>query len=79
MNIWKWLWNTETKYYDEEITRDTDWGGDESTGGVAVSGGRIQEWLKNEINGKFGVIRISSAVNERNFYSLEMFSTKEDE
>ena len=76
---WKWFWNTETKYYDEEITRDTDWGGDESTGGLAVSGGRVQAWLKNEINGKFGIIRMSSTINEQNFYSLEMFSTKEDE
>ena len=77
--VWKWLWNTETKYYDDEITRDTDWGGDESTGNQPVSGGRVQEWLKNEINGKFGVIRISKTVNDRSFYSLEMFSTKEDE
>ena len=77
--IWKWFWNTETEYYDEEITRDTDWGGDKSTGNLPVSGGRVQEWLKNEINGKFGVIRISSSINEQNFYSLEMFATKEDE
>lgn len=76
---WKWFWNTETKYYDEEITRETDWGGDESTNNQPVSGGRVQEWLKNEINGKFGVIRISKTVNDRSFYSLEMFSTKEDE
>lgn len=76
---WKWFWNTETKYYDKEITRDTDWGGDESTEGLPVSGGRVQEWLKNEINGKYGVIRISNAINENNFYSLEMFATKEDE
>lgn len=79
MSIWKWLWNVETKYYDEEITRDTDWGGDESTGGMAVSGGRIQEWLKNEINGKFGVVRVSEEMDIRNYYSLEMFATKEDE
>ena len=76
---WKWFWNTETKYYDKEITRDTDWGGDESTEGLPVSGGRVQEWLKNEINGKFGVIRMSNAINEQNFYSLEMFANKEDE
>ena len=76
---WKWFWNTETKYYDEAITRDTDWGGDESTGGLAVSGGRVQEWLKNEINGKFGVIRVSSSIDERNYYSLEMFATVADE
>lgn len=76
---WKWLWNTETQYYDGEITRDTDWGGDASTENQPVSGGRVQEWLKNEINGKFGVIRISNTINEQNFYSLEMFATKEDE
>ena len=76
---WKWFWNTETKYYDGQITRDTDWGGDTSTDNQPVSGGRIQEWLKNEINGKFGVIRISSKINEQNFYSLEMFSTEKDE
>lgn len=76
---WKWFWNTETQYYDGEITRDTDWGGDASTENQPVSGGRVQEWLKNEINGKFGVIRISNTINEQNFYSLEMFATKEDE
>ena len=72
----KWFWNEKTEYYDEEINRNTDWGGDASTGGIPVSGGRVQEWLKNEINGKFGVIRISSSINEQNFYSLEMFATK---
>lgn len=76
---WKWFWNTDTKYYDEEITRDTDWGGDESTGNQPVSGGRVQEWLKNEINGKFGVVRVSEEMDIRNYYSLEMFATKEDE
>lgn len=77
--VWRWVWNTETKYYDGEITRDTDWGGDESTENQPVSGGRVQEWLKNEINGKFGVIRMSSTIDENNFYALEMFATKEDE
>ena len=77
--VWRWVWNTETKYYDGEITRDTDWGGDESTDNQPVSGGRVQEWLKNEINGKFGVIRMSSTIDENNFYALEMFATKEDE
>lgn len=76
---WKWFWNTETKYYDEEITRDTDWGGDESTDKQPVSGGRVQEWLKNEINGKYGVIRVSKETDQYSYYSLEMFSTKEDE
>ena len=76
---WKWFWNTETKYYDGEINRDTDWGGDASTDNQPVSGGRVQEWLKNEINGKYGVIRMSKLVDENNFYSLEMFATAADE
>lgn len=78
---WKWEWNGNTDYYDEEITRDTDWAAvpQENGESIPVSGGRIQEWLKNEINGKYGVIRISRTINEQNFYSLEMFSTKEDE
>ena len=76
---WKWFWNTETKYYDEEITRETDWGGDESTNNQPVSGGRVQAWLKNEINGKYGVIRVSKETDQYSYYSLEMFSTKEDE
>ena len=78
-NIFKWVWDSETEYYDEEITRDTDWGGDESTGNVPVSGGRVQEWLKNEINGKFGVVRLSELDPATNYYTLELFATKEDE
>lgn len=75
---WKWLWNGETNYYDGEITRDTDWSAVPQEDGetLPVSGGRLQEWLKNEINGKFGVIRVSKDTNENDFYSLEMFSTK---
>ena len=76
---WKWFWNTETKYYDGEITRDTDWGGDASTDNQPVSGGRVQEWLKNEINGKFGVARMSQIDPNTNFYSIELFATAEEE
>ena len=77
--VWRWVWNTETKYYDGEITRDTDWGGDESTENQPVSGGRVQEWLKNEINGKFGVARMSQLDPDTNFYSIELFVSKEEE
>lgn len=76
---WKWFWNTETKYYDGEITRDTDWGGDASTDNQPVSGGRVQEWLKNEINGKFGVARMSQIDTNTNFYSIELFASKAEE
>ena len=33
------------KIYDEKISKSTDWGGDESTGGLPVAGGRIQGGL----------------------------------
>ncbi len=35
--------------YNEKITRETDWGGDASTGGAPVSGARVQEYIKGEI------------------------------
>lgn len=35
--------------YNNKITRDTDWGGDASTGGAPVSGTRVQEYIKEEI------------------------------
>ena len=39
----------------------------------------LQEHVNDEMKSKFGVIRISSSINENNYYSLEMFATKEDE
>ena len=74
---WKWFWNTETKYYDEAITRDTDWGGDTSTGNIPVSGGRVQEWLKTEINGRFGFLNMRFNEAESMYY-IECFTSEED-
>lgn len=37
------------KVWDKEITVDTDWGGDASTGGLPVSGRQIQSWIKANI------------------------------
>ena len=74
---WKWFWNTETKYYDEAITRDTDWGGDTSTGNIPVSGGRVQEWLKTEINGRFGFLNLRFNEAESMYY-IECFTSEED-
>ena len=44
----------EEELYYGEITRHTDWGGDESTGGLPVAGERVQEFLKKTLNGKAG-------------------------
>ena len=74
---WKWFWNTVTEYYDGEITRDTDWGGDASTDDQPVSGGRIQEWLKNEINGRYGFLNMRFNEAESMYY-IECFTSEAD-
>lgn len=48
------------KVFDEPITRKTDWGGDESTGGLKVSGRRVQEFIKGSLDKKYGFSRITS-------------------
>ena len=74
---WKWFWNTETKYYDGEITRDTDWGGDASTDNQPVSGGRVQEWLKTNINGRYGFLNMRFNESESMYY-IECFTSEDD-
>ena len=74
---WKWFWNTETKYYDGEITRDTDWGGDASTDNQPVSGGRVQEWLKTNINGRYGFLNMRFNESESMYY-MECFTSEDD-
>ena len=48
------------KVFDEPITKKTDWGGDESTGGLKVSGRRVQEFIKGSLDKKYGFSRITS-------------------
>lgn len=74
---WKWFWNTETKYYDGEITRETDWGGDASTDNQPVSGGRVQEWLKTNINGRYGFLNMRFNESESMYY-IECFTSEDD-
>lgn len=51
------------KIYDEKISKSTDWGGDESTGGLPVAGGRIQEYLKEQLDGKAGIFHYDTSNN----------------
>lgn len=37
------------EYYDQKINKNTDWGGDTSTGGLQVKGSRIQEFIKEQL------------------------------
>ena len=51
------------KVYDEEIDKHIDWGGDASTEYLPVSGNRVQEFIKNTLNGKMGVIHYDTTNN----------------
>lgn len=42
--------------YNEKINRNTNWGGDASTGFIPVSGERVQEFIKDELNSKIGAV-----------------------
>lgn len=55
------------KYYDKEISFDVDWGGDVSTNNQPVSGRRVQEAIKKEVNSKAGHIGLYS---EGGYYVL---------
>ena len=54
------------KIYDEEIGNDVDWGGDSSTGGLPVSGRRVQENIKKRFK----------ALNDSNQVILESIATE---
>lgn len=75
---WNWPWDTVTKYYDGDMTRDTDWGGDDSTGNLPVSGGRLQKWLKDELNVRVGYTVRSTEKEEDGLYHVRGFATEED-
>lgn len=44
------------KYWDGDITLDTDWGGDSTTNNLPVLGSRVQEVIKSGINSKVGYV-----------------------
>ena len=44
------------KFWDNEIDFTTDWGGDISTDNLPVSGNRVQEVIKKEVNSKVGYV-----------------------
>ena len=59
------------KLYDEKITKATDWGGDESTGGLPVSGRRVQEFIKGELGRRYGYSRVADEKFLQQFESEE--------
>lgn len=57
------------KMWDEEININTNWNGDESTGGLPVKGSRVQEFLRKQLvqlntatEGKFGAAKYEGGV-----------------
>lgn len=51
------------KVWDERINKSTDWGGDESTGGLPVAGSRVQEFIKEQLSGKMGLLHYDATNN----------------
>lgn len=51
------------KIWDETINKNTDWGGDETTNNLPVSGKRVQEFIKNTFDSKAGVFYYDTANN----------------
>ncbi len=59
--------------YDKKIGKNTDWGGDSSTGYLPVAGNRVQEYIKGELNSKVGAFYKPSGGN-----FIYCFATVED-
>lgn len=57
------------KYYDGDITLNTDWGGDESTGNLPVLGEKVQKVIKDSINSKVGYVGYVEKIGQ-GFYVL---------
>lgn len=49
--------------YDKKIGKHQDWGGDNSTGGLPVLGSRVQEFIKEQLENRIGVLYYDSANN----------------
>ena len=42
------------KLWQEDIDKSIDWGGDDQTNGLPVSGEKVQKFIKESLNKKFG-------------------------
>lgn len=59
--------------YNGKISRNTDWGGDASTGFLPVDGASVQGHIKEELAGKIGAVYKPDGIN-----TVYYFSTEED-
>lgn len=44
------------KLYQEDIDKSIDWGGDDKTNGLPVAGEKVQKFIKDSLNKKFGYL-----------------------
>ena len=51
------------KLYDKEINKSVDWGGDESTDNLPVAGKRVQEFIKDSLNKRIGILHFDTNSN----------------
>ena len=51
------------KVWDGPISKNTDWGGDASTENLPVSGGSIQEWIKENFDNRIGILHYDNTNN----------------
>ena len=51
------------KTWNNPIDKNVDWGGDESTGGLPVSGEQVQKFIKDSLNGKAGLFYYDTSNN----------------
>lgn len=51
------------KTWNNPIDKNVDWGGDESTGGLPVSGEQVQKFIKDTLNNKAGLFYYDAANN----------------
>ena len=59
------------KIYDEKIDKYIDWGGDEKTSNLPVSGNRVQEFIKSSLESKAGVFYYDTTNNRYLVFSDE--------
>ena len=65
------------KVYDLPIDKTIPWDGNEQTGGLPVAGTRIEEFIKNELNTKFGYLNMRFNDSESMYY-IECFTSEDD-
>lgn len=64
------------KYWDNIIDKNTSWDGDNTTENLPVRGTRIEEFLKNTLNDKFGVLYYD-VTNNRNLIFADKMDLEE--